>query len=361
MAVIYGPSKLGKTALWRSVIDEPSRITISCSENISIEDIYEQVLFQNSSAFASEVSDEQGEKQTERKSKGVALGKKDCLQATIGTDSAREKGQAKQTKYTYPKWKNNVDTTIQTLSGKSKHIIFENYHRLSTQTLKRLCIDLRSLSDNRINVIFVGIPEDPYKIISFNQELEGRVAFLRFTFWDDDDLKRIALGGSAALNAEFTTQTLDFITNEAAGSPFLMQFNCYIACLASFITERLDLLGTIDLSGNDYELAMKKWGVQWIGACQPICEELSSILSGIHGLGDSFMHFIISGIKSSKARLTLDLRSPFWPDKKEQIKSLLLQLNARELTRDLLFLDEKKGKLSINRPNFISYIRWIHK
>ena len=360
IAVIYGPSKLGKSALWRWVINESSRITISCSNYMSIEDIHGRILFELNQPFISEVTDHATDRQQAGKSGEITLGKKDVAQVTIQRESTQEKEQGQQKIYKYPGWQNNVDTVIRAISGKNKSIIFENYHRLKVRTLKLLCMDLRTFADNNINVTFVGIPKDPYQIIDFNQELEGRVSFLKFTFWNNEDLMKIALGGQDALNAVFTDKTLKFVTNESAGSPFLMQFNCWIACIASSIFGRSDNMKTIDLSVRDFKLVMLRWGVQRIGACKQIYDRLSSIILRIPSLGTQFIQFILDSIKRSKAKLTLDLMPSFWPKKRAQIKLLLQRLNRYELTTDLFSLEEREGRLNINKPNFISYIRWLH-
>lgn len=357
IVVIHGPSKLGKTVLWKSIIYESERIVLSCSEDKEIKNIYQQILFELDQPIPLQKTVEDTDTSGKEKAAEVALGPSAAAQAKLKLQSSKAKTTSQQETFKYEEHQYNVDTVANELLNKNITLIYENYHRLSPETLRKLSIDLRTLSDGRVNTLFVGIPENPFQIIEFNPELKGRVSFMPFSFWHAEDLQRIALGGQEILRAHFTQSSLDFLSGEAAGSPLLMQFYCYIACLASDITHTQDQDIDIDISQERFGFVMKKWGIQRLDACRPICEffqvEAKKLSFNFHDL-------LFDKIKKSKPELSLELKEfDFWPEQKAAINDLMLKLNEYDPTRDIFHLDAKLGILNINDPLFISYVRWI--
>ena len=168
---------------------------------MSLENLYQQLLYNIEHPFIAETSIEDSDTVTSTKEAGVDIGV-DIIKAGIKNATSKSKTEGSQKKYTFPTRQYNVDSIASILKEKNKTVVFENYHRLNSETFRQLCIDLRTLSDNLINTLFVGIPNDPYKIIENNSELELRIQFLPFTFWNQADLKRIALGGQEILRLQ---------------------------------------------------------------------------------------------------------------------------------------------------------------
>jgi hypothetical protein len=360
IVVIFGPSKLGKTVLWQSIIDQSECIRLSCSPNITIDSLYQQILYDLSQPYITESAEENINELTKKKSADLTFGPPGS-QAKIGVESEKGKTKGSQKKYEYAQRQYNVDTVVKELSGIDKTIVFENYHRLSLDALRQLCIDLRTFSDSQINTLFVGIPKNPYELTSLNKELEGRVSFLPFSFWTQKELQRIALGGQAILRAYFTQSSLEFISGEAAGSPLLMQLYCYIACVASKVLETQEQEHQIDISADDFSKAIKEFGIQRLEPCKQTCKVLKKEAKNIRGLPSDFIDKMFKEIKKSIPQLTMDLRRfKLWPEKKSAVRKLITELNKNEYTLDLFNFDEEQGILNISSPTFLAYVRWIY-
>ena len=361
IVVMYGPSKLGKTVLWKSVIKESKCLVLSCSNERTVNNIYQQILYELKQPFISELTEEITDINEKKKSAEVILGSDRIIGGKIGSESLKGKTEGHQEKHQFPERQNNIDTVTKELSNKNKTIIFENYHRLSNETLQKLCIDLRTLSDNQINTLFVGIPKDPYEMISHNKELEGRVSFIQFTHWNLKDLQGIAKGGQEVLRAYFKEDCMDFLSQESAGSPLLMQLYCFIACLASGVVETQEEDAEINITSKEFLLAMKRWGIQRLRHCERVCEIIQNEAKKISGLPMDFLDLLFNEIKKLKPQLSINFNQfNFSSGNKSAVDDLIFNIDKHQITSDLFSFDKKTGEMKINRPTFISYIRWIH-
>ena len=359
IVLIYGPSKLGKTVLWKSVFDPSEYVVVSCSRELPPEDLYERIVSLLGLPSIIEAIEDKSDTESTNSTKGIKLGK-GIAEVTLGKSKSKSSTQGQQRRLGYPSTKYNVDSLLHILKDENKIVVFENFHRLCADTLRRVSVDLRTLSDNLINTLFVGIPEDPYAITRYNSELEGRISYLPFSVWTINELKKIAVGGQQILRVQFSDKSLDFLSEEAAGSPLLMQLYCFIACISSGVVHTQDEEKEINIAQKEFRSVMKEWGIQRFEVCCPAYENILRISNIINGLPNNFIENALAEMKTPKPSLFLNLKKMnFWPDYKTAIREFIARLNENESTIDIFSINDEKGILNICRPLFLSYVRWI--
>lgn len=351
--VLYGPSKLGKTSLWRNLLDERV-ILVSCNNDQNLEKIYyyiyqsinnpQTTLITNSKENFTDLTTSVG------LDKGpITLGVSKNKGNKITSEEVRSFGEL------------HIDVNlISKLAFKNNiPIVFENYHRLNDNTFKNLCIDLRSFSDAKVTTLFVGIPENPYLFTEYNPELAGRILFMEFLPWNELELKEIAKSGQETLNIIFDSKTLNFLSKEALGSPLLMQLFCLITCLSAGITARSRENIEIAIDSKKFKTAINKYGIQFLSHCKTILKVFYSTLDEFNLIPESFINELKEYIVSEDFDLFFDLKKIFsQPIELDDIKQLLSLLNNNSHTRDFLILDEE-DKLQFGNPLAIVFARWI--
>ncbi len=359
--ILYGPSKLGKSALWQYVIGTDC-ISLSCTPDSFLSQLYKQVLYELKNPYASNILKYSAKKSEHKDSVSVSLGQKYLGQFKLGKEDIEKHERALTEDLKYTDRPVSAASAADELSKENLVLIFENYHRLNKKELEKLSYDIRTFADYNVTTVLIGIPEEPYKIIEFNPELMGRTSFLKFNFWEPDELKKIAAGGAQALNIGFSESALDFLANESAGSPLLMQLYSFIACLSSGVPHNQEQYKIIELDKNDFMLAINSWGIESLSPCELICEKLKNTSASIRSLPDDFVEILYQHIRDNYPTLSFYCNEfSCWPMTTRAINALMSRLNKDELTRDLLTFNLRKNELNIGNPFFVSYVRWIKK
>jgi hypothetical protein len=361
--VLYGPSKLGKSALWRNVMElDTEAIMLPCTPKETIEGLYRATLYKLGASYISEIKDTSKDKISEKTDVSIKLGVKSSqISSSYGT--GHEHADSKDILKKFSDMPANADIVGEQLSKRRMAIVFENYHRLNKGTLDDLCFDIRTFSDHGVTTILAGIPDDPYEIIKINGELEGRTFFLPFDFWGIEELKQIAIGGSQALNIQFDNNTLCFIAGEASGSPLLMQLYSLIACLASRVTEAhktLESPPVVSITHSAFEMAMQRYTSQILQPCELVCQALATASSKYASIPNNFAKKLYSYLKNNDPTLKIkysDLDLP--PISKIGIRTLTNFLNRNTITHDLMIMEQGTGNIKISSPRFVAYVRWL--
>ena len=359
--VLYGPSKLGKSALWSYIIGSDC-ISISCTPSLTANKLYDQVLYEIENPYASGASRDITDEAEQTEGVSVSIGKKDIGQAQFGKSRSKKHLNGRTRNFKYSERPVSAESVSKELYDKNYALIFENHHRLKPSVLKELCYDIRTFADQNVTTIFVGIPNEPFDIINYNPELMGRTSFLKFNYWNPDELREIAIGGGKALNVSLSEETLGFLTHESAGSPLLMQLYSLIACLASGVTRTQEQFKDVELDQKDFELALNKWGIEILRPCELICEILKKECDAVRSIPDNFTSVLFDHLKQSGPTLFINCYDlSFWPLQTRTINALTKRLNRREITKDLLTFNERACTLNIGNPFFISYVKRLRK
>lgn len=358
--VLYGPSKLGKSALWKRVFGN-GHILVQCTNRQTLSDIYKTIIEISQKPFLAKSieSDETNEN--------------DGIEATLQTGTnilggkiSASKKKGKQKKITkesvYIESNYSAQSICNILKSNPDPIVFENYHRLDKKVLSDLCIDLRTFADENITTLFVGIPNNPYEFIEYNSELSGRIIFLELNPWSDEDLAKIILGGQRILNISFSIETIKFLCIESGGSPILMQLYALIACLATNITNTVRDAINIKLDKNKFKIAVERYAVTYLKPCEQIWKNFLLILKENNEELLIFSEKLIEGVKTNHPKLTFS-GNDFTEENIDlsTIENIIQVLNKNESTKDILLYNSSKNLLSVVNPLIISYLRWIYK
>ena len=360
--LLFGQSKLGKSALWRRLIDcDSESIQVSCTPTVTRQELYQQILFKLGEPYISDKTDRDAKSYESKKDGSVSIGKPGVIGVKIGESKSSTNAIEAEERFQYVDRPINADVVSELLSLKKKLLVFENYHRLNDEVFSEICYDIRTFADQKVTIIFVGIPSEPYEIIRNNSELEGRVLFMPFNLWSVEDLKKIALGGAEKLNISFDKHLLDFLATEAAGSPFLMQLYCFLACLASGITEAPSILTDVTITEDQFSKTINAYGIQFLSQCEQLLNQLVDTALKIENLPENFIDELTEKIKSDKPYHIIKICEFNKNNTKiDSIKSLIEHLNEIEIARGLLSLNQETEAICIGNPFFVSYIRWIH-
>lgn len=230
--LIFGPSKSGKTSLWRKYVSKESVIKVPCNSNKSIIDVYSEILFELNSFYTVEKQEELGLKSGFLAEMTGLLGlftAKAQAHSEVNTSNSD-----KRVPVTSPNI--GVNLLIKYLKPSRKIIILEDFHYANDELKHQLSQDLKAFSDDECPWIIVGIQHKTSKLLSYNIDLQQRIAEIPVEGFTDEQLIKIIELGESALNIKFSPEIKTKILEEAIGSASLVQNICQRICIMLNIT-----------------------------------------------------------------------------------------------------------------------------
>jgi len=359
--VIHGPSKVGKTQLWKTVFEGEQAVPVPCNRTEDIGQLYSYAIFRLKKPHL----EKETVKRSSKKAKGAKLNANVGIQgiASFGVSSsdANDNLVARERQYAYQSQPKTAMAVADAFSKYDAFLVFENYHRLRDSIIEQLSLDLREFSDKRVSVLLVGIPEHPYKLFDFNKELSGRVEYLKLRWWSQEDLAKIALAGGKTLNVDFTERTLELLSKEASGSPLLMQQFCIIACLASGITKWCDdqIDADVEISRSELGEGIKKWVANTLKPYEN-CKNIMETAAREAGLPGFFVESLFKEFKRKDPSMSFSLPEIGLDDTfHEAVSRFINLLNENQRTEELFTTQSDQKGISILDPNFFVYVRWL--
>jgi hypothetical protein len=355
--VLHGPSKVGKTQLWKAVLGSDA-VPVPCGGVKQLETLYAHALFRLNSPHlvSATLTDEM--KSGKSLSLEGNLGSDKIGGLAIGAELTNEEVTTQERQMAYESQPNQAIAIADAFAKRKKHLILENFHRLPAELLEPLAHDLRVFSDQGVSVVLVGIPEDPYILNTYDNELMGRISYLSFTWWSLDDLRRIGELGSIALRVRFSEPTLEMLTAEAAGSPLLMQEFCLIACLASGITEWSEQTQQISAKNEDLGRGIQRWLSNRL-APYSACKKVFAECATRSALNDSAVSYLLQAPRRDATMSVASNEVPLSVNRAHSLRSFIDCLNSNARTKDLLALVDDEQKVAILDPSFYVYLRWL--
>lgn len=241
--LIFGPSKSGKTSLWKKYVSQDNIIKIPCNINKSISDVYSEIITELDVFYTSE--------------KGRELGIKNNLLGELKSSilnmfSASVKAEVETTKKNADKETPVVNPIIgpnliiKYLKPSEKIIVFEDFHYANDNLKVQLSQDLKAFSDDSCPWIIVGIQHKTSELLSYNIDLQQRIAEIPVEGFTDQQLLQIIELGELALNIKFSFTLKKNILHESLGSASLLQNICRRICLIKHLNETSKNLINID-------------------------------------------------------------------------------------------------------------------
>ncbi len=357
--VLHGPSKTGKSALWRHLIGADA-IVVPCTPTGTLKDHYHAALFELKSSYTAGQAGESASELEGSLELEATVGAKDIAQGRIKTVRGNTTSETLETIRKFVEQPIAASSLSKEVAASGTVLVFENYHRLQQSVFDELCFDLRTFADDNVTTVFAGIPADPFRFIKTNHELLGRTMFLPFNYWTPEDLKSIARNGQNALNISFSQSSLELLSKEAAGSPLLMQLYCMLGSLASGVVRTKEYETEVEVKRPDLAVGMKRYGYLYLAPCEAIWETLETVANSIKSVPDGFRAAFVAHLKRADPSLAISTNDLACGGITTRgLSALANRLNKQELTRDLIQIDSDSKTILVANPIVVAYARWF--
>lgn len=251
---LSGPSKSGKTVLIQKVVDDNSLIIVQGSGIDSPQDLWNEILDEleapESVEETSENTKETGASiSSEIKSRipGLSAGAGGELQTTL----AQSSGEIET--YERSGMKEVVDYIIE---GEYV-ILIDDFHYIDRDVQSDIAEELKEGARRGITICVALVPHRSDDLVRANSDLRGRVRTLDVGYWNESDLRKIAYKGFDVLNVDFSDDAIEYLAQESAGSPQLMQRLCLESCFEKGIERTENNKITTGLSKEEFLSVMK--------------------------------------------------------------------------------------------------------
>lgn len=263
--LIFGPSKSGKTTLWKQYVPQEKVIKVSCNSSTTVEKIYSDILFELDTFYTSEIAESSATKA------GIGIE----LSSLLGLFNTKARTDVESTNGNSSKMapisspEIGVNLLIKYLKISGKIIVIEDFHYAQDEFKEKISQDLKAFSDDMCPWIIVGVQHKTSKLLSYNIDLLQRIAEISVDRFARERLNQIIELGEKALNICFSSEIKESILDESYGNASLVQNICQRTCLLSSVLETSPNLMLID----DHSL--------FLIACRDIAEEVKKYYGDI--------------------------------------------------------------------------------
>ncbi len=370
LCLITGPSKTGKTTLYKKVISEFKKIplTIRCNDEMTIEDVWKNALEDvNFDRITKEAEKGQVELSTQVKTGinagwewlGKIIGEISLgLKGTYSSETVREKVLSSPS----PKH------LIPILNELPYVLVVEDFHYLSDSTKKSLFQQWKDFTDSEVSTIIVGTAHHAIDLALSNKDLVGRISHIEVGTWETNDLKKIIKQGLDELKIKLTEPQFRLIASESVGLPLITQ----AICGRLFFDKKITTYNTRDkivFDKKSIETAMTNVANQNFN----IFKDLYQILiTGFRKGARKYntyelllLIFTLDPVTFKLNRSEIDKRldrldSKFEKPPVPSVNSTLAAVGKLQKRNgiELMEWSSKQGCLYILEPSFLYYLRW---
>ncbi len=228
ICLITGPSKTGKTTLYREVITKRQEVplVVQCDRSTTVADIWKTALEAVDFSRVESRTNSETKKLNGEVEVGGKLGWKWLaemtarLKVSVGTESSEAEIQKRVLAEPGP------DLLIPILKLTSYTLIIEDFHYLEDHQKTTLFQQWKRFVDNEVSVIILGTTHRAVDIANSNKDLLGRISQFDVGHWTLDDLRKIVVKGFEHLELNAPQDLTKIIATEAAGLPIIVQQAC---------------------------------------------------------------------------------------------------------------------------------------
>lgn len=224
---LSGPSKSGKTVLVQNVVDDERLIIVQGSGIQSPDDLWNEVL----DCFDIPQIVEKYEEQEKTIGSSLRAGLKSWMPGlSVETEGEIQQELSDVSGATERYDRKGLRAVIDHLVDQDYVILVDDFHYIEREIQEKIAEEIKEAARRGISICVALVPHRSDDLVRANSDLRGRVQTLDVGYWDVSDLKKIAEKGFDILNVEFDNDLIDYLANESAGSPQLMQRLCLEIC-----------------------------------------------------------------------------------------------------------------------------------
>lgn len=218
VVIVTGQTKSGKSVLVNKAINIP-RIWIDGGSIDDMNDFWDQLALQLNS-YNKETIVELNEI-SHKSSTNLSLGFKD-----IGIQTAEEFVNKLSTSLSKSRDVSNKTAVLNVFKNIKLPIIIDDFHYIKRDSQLKIIRSLKNPVSKGLPVILIAIPHRKFDPVRVEREMSGRTLNLEIPTWEATELNEIAFKGFPLLKIDIDKNSILKYSNEAIGSPHLMQEFC---------------------------------------------------------------------------------------------------------------------------------------
>lgn len=253
---ISGPSKSGKTVLVSKVVTKDNLVHIYGATIKTAADLWLNVLaWMGGPVELTETSGSKTAGSVSATAGGkigvplVAQGKVD-IQGNANVEGSS--GTSKKVALS------NLDQIVKEIGGSDYVVFIDDFHYIEKSVRDEIGKQIKAAAELGVRICTASVPHRSDDVVRSNTELRGRVTAIDMSYWSTKELEEIAYRGFKELNADVAPSVLTGLSNEAFGSPQLMQAISLNFCFETNIGETLDKQIRIEMGANDVRKVLEQ-------------------------------------------------------------------------------------------------------
>ena len=227
LVVVTGQTKSGKTVLARRVFSKDTSVWIDGGGIGSEEEFWNHAGEQLDAVISKNTKKTKGGSSS---LSGKASGQTSFFffKGTGEASATRTTSSSTETQET--RTSSNRTAALKALASKRTPLVIDDFHYIPRDMQASLVRSLKSLVFDGVPVIFIAIPHRRYDSVKVEREMTGRIDNIQVPTWEEKELAQIATTGFNLLNVAFEPQAVKELSEQAIGSPHLMQEFCREIC-----------------------------------------------------------------------------------------------------------------------------------